>query len=228
MKKIYLIALLSAVLTGIAVFNYAKYLQNSVQKDNGFVVVALKRIPENTLITEEMVELKKLPKEAINPLSLNNVALAKRKITNAAIEAGEQILTSRLNEKGGNSSGGLAFMIPDGKRAITIEVSDITGVAGFIKKTNHVDVIATQMMDSTANGKTEKASKSVLLLQDKEVLETNSSSSSKNSSGYTNITLAVTPEEAVKLFYAQTNGKLTVALRPVLDTTVNNAAPYAP
>lgn len=227
MKKIYLIALLFAVLTAIAVFNYAQYLQNSMQTPKGAVVSALIRIPENTLITEDMIELKKLPQEAINPLGAASTSLVAGRITNSAIEAGEQILTVRLNEKG-KENGGLTYTIPKGHRAITVEVTNITGVAGYIKKTNHVDVIASLMMDSIINEKTEKVAKTTLLLQDREVLETGPASAEKGTVGYANITLAVTPEEAVRLFYAQTNGKLTVVLRPILEEEKNEIPPYTP
>jgi Flp pilus assembly protein CpaB len=84
------------------------------------------------------------------------------------------------------------------------------------------------MMDEIVNEKTEKVAKSVLLLQNTEVLEINSAGSDKKNPGYSNITLAVTPEEALKLFYAQTNGKITVLLRPILETDVNNLEPYVP
>lgn len=227
MKRIYLVALLFAILTGIAVFNYSQYLQNSLQEEKGVAVVATKKIPPNTLITEDMIALKGLPQEAINSLAIKELSQAKGYITSVAIEADEQILTSRLNKKG-NDSAGLAYTLPKGKRAITIEVDDITGVAGFIKKSNHVDVIAVFMMDEMINEKMQKVSKSVLLLQDTEVLEIDSADADKKSPGYKNITVAVTPEEAVKLFYAQTNGKITVVLRPVLEIDINNISPYAP
>ena len=230
MKRIYLIALLFAVLTGFAVYNYAGYLRDCARTEMASAVFAIKRIPENTLIAEDMIVLKKLPKESLNPLSTSNLALVIGKITNAAIEADEQILTSRLNEIGADK-GGLAYKVPKGKRAMTMEVDEITGVAGYIKKTNHVDVIASLMMDQTKkDGTIEKVAKTVFLLQNTEVLavSTANSDSDADAVGYTNITLAVTPEEAVKLFYAQTNGKLTAVLRPVLETDVSNIAPYAP
>jgi pilus assembly protein CpaB len=227
LKRIYIIALLFAVITGIAVYSYAQRLERSAQAENGNVVVAVARIPENTQITEDMIIVKKLPAESINALAANSISLVKGRITNAAIEANEQVLTSRLNEMGAEK-GGLAYMVPDGKRAMTIEVNDITGVADSIKKTNHVDIIASLMVDKTLVDKTEKVAKSMLLLQNVEVLATASSSTDEEAKGYTNITVAVSPEEAVKLFYAQVNGKLTAVLRPVLESDLSTVTPYAP
>ncbi|MCX7614977.1 MAG: Flp pilus assembly protein CpaB [Clostridiales bacterium] len=228
MKKIYLIALLFAVLTGVAVFNYAEYLQASSRREMESAVVAINRIPENTLITEDMVELRKLPVESINPLATNKLPLVLGKISNSAIEANEQVLTSRLIKKGADE-GGLAYKIPDGKRAITMAVDDISGVAGNIKKSNHIDVIASIMMDQVKkDGTIEKVAKTILLLQNIEVLSINGANSDTSKLGYSNITLAVTPEEAAKLFYAETSGKVTAVLRPILETDVKSMAPYAP
>jgi pilus assembly protein CpaB len=53
------------------------------------------------------------------------------KIAAVSIEPQEQILWAKLTTKETGSSG-LAVSIPDGKRAFTIEVTDITGVAGNI------------------------------------------------------------------------------------------------
>jgi len=221
LKKIYLIALLFAILTGIAVYNYANFLQKSAQKDLVTVVTAVKRIPENTLVTAEMIELRNLPKEAVNPLAVDKLSVVEGRITNTLIEANEQVLSTRLNEKGVDK-GGLTYTVPEGRRAITVEVNDISGVAGYIKKGNRVDIVAYIMFD--------KQSKTLMLLQNIEVLLTSTASASADPKavGYKNITLAVTPEEALQLFYAQTNGKLTVVLRPILETGIISGPPYAP
>lgn len=223
MKKIYLIALIFAILTGIAVYSFAVYVQNSAKKDLVSVVVATKSIPENTMITSNMIEVKKLPAEAVNALAVKINSEAEGRVTNTRIEANEQILSTRLSELGKESSG-LGFNLPAGKRAITVEVNDISGVAGAIKKGNRVDVVVSILMGT---GNT-KVAKTVLLLQNITVLATNSSTKDQKTTGYTNITLAVTPQEAIELFYAQTNGKLTVVLRPVLDTEIYSIFPYSP
>lgn len=219
MKKIYLLAILFAILTGFAVFNFARSLQNAKQTDRGAVVVAVAKIPQNTLITQDMVALKKLSEESINPLAVHDLSQVVGRISNVAIEADEQVLSSKLNEQGTDKNG-LAYSIPKGRRAVTIAVDDITGVAGNIQKSNRVDILAVVSID--------KISTSFLLLQNIEVLKTNAVLSDKQSAGYTNLTLSVTPEEAEKLFYAQVNGKLTVALRPILDTNLSNIGPYVP
>jgi pilus assembly protein CpaB len=54
---------------------------------------------------------------------------------------GEPIFTQKVS--GSNSAGGLTALIPKGKRAVTIAVSEIKGVAGFVKPGDHVDILST-------------------------------------------------------------------------------------
>lgn len=227
MKKIYLLALLFAVLTGAAVWGYARHLESSLQIPKGFVVAAAAKISANTLITPDMVKLIELPEEAVNPLAVRRLEAAVGRITNAGIEAGEPILSPRINERG-KDAGGLAFAIPQGKRAIAVAVTETSGTGFYIRKSDRVDIIAMVMMDKLVEDKIERVEKSVLLLQDVEVLQAGPAVKADSNSGYTSITVAVTPEEAVKLFYVQTAGKLTAVLRPVLSEDTVSVAPYEP
>ncbi|WP_373532086.1 Flp pilus assembly protein CpaB [Vampirovibrio sp.] len=54
---------------------------------------------------------------------------------------GEPIFIQKVS--GSNSAGGLTALIPVGKRAVTIAVSEIKGVAGFVKPGDHVDILST-------------------------------------------------------------------------------------
>jgi pilus assembly protein CpaB len=54
---------------------------------------------------------------------------------------GEPIFIQKVS--GSNSAGGLTALIPQGKRAVTIAVSEIKGVAGFVKPGDHVDILST-------------------------------------------------------------------------------------
>ncbi len=56
---------------------------------------------------------------------------------------GEPIYNKKLAADGAT---GLPAIIPEGYRAVTISISEVIGVAGFIKPGDHVDVMATQSM----------------------------------------------------------------------------------
>ncbi len=237
MKKIYLLALAFAVLTGVAVYFYAGQAAKKPQANLVAVVVAKQRIPERTQITQSMVEVKKLPAEAVNPLVLKKLSDVVGKIANVPIEANEQVLRTKLGETN-ISSGGLAYNIPEGKRAITIEVSEITGIAGYVKPGDHVDIVASYMVEvlitdgstSSTNNKKETIAMSKLLVQNIQVLVTGTiplgDPTTTKQVVYKNITIAVTPEESVELAHAQNYGKLTLVLRPDKETDTKDLQPY--
>ncbi len=56
---------------------------------------------------------------------------------------GEPIYLKKLATDGAT---GLPAIIPEGYRAVTISISEVIGVAGFIKPGDHVDIMATQSM----------------------------------------------------------------------------------
>jgi len=231
MKRIYILAAIVSILTGISVFYYASYLENAAKSNFQPVVVASVQIQENTMVTSEMLSVKQLPVEAINSLTVRKISDAIGKVAIQLIETNEQILSTKLNEKG-KVKGGLEYLVPDGKRAITIAVDDKSGVAGYIKKGNHVDVVASLMIDAiTEKGKT-KVPASMFSLQNIEVIATGISSASASTDGkpssYATVTLAVTPEEALRLDYCVSEGKVRLILRPVLDNGINTILPYAP
>jgi pilus assembly protein CpaB len=63
------------------------------------------------------------------------------RVADKGIHAGEPIY--RIDLAGEDSRGGLPVVIPDGYRAMTVAVTEIKGVGGFIKPGDHVDVVNT-------------------------------------------------------------------------------------
>lgn len=229
MKKIYIVAIIMAVLTGIAIYNYAHHLEKKAEGESVAVVVASAKIPKNTVIKSTMIEVKNISVDAANSLSFKNIKDAEGKITKIDIEANEQIFTTRVTEKG-SAEEGLSYAIPDGKRAITIQVDAVTGAAGFLNKGSHVDVIATVLAPSPAGGS--GVPTSIMLLEDIEVIATGiyvdeAGKGDKSAAAeYTSVSLAVTADEALKLNYAATEGKIRLVLRPALDKNKYYPQPF--
>lgn len=63
---------------------------------------------------------------------------------------GEPVFIEKLS--GSNTTGGMPAMIPRGMRAVTIAVTEIKGVAGFVKPGDRVDVLTTFEQDKTDGG----------------------------------------------------------------------------
>lgn len=224
MKKVYLISAILALIVGISVYFFANSLQQKAQAPAALpmrsVVAAAVDIPANTQITEDMVLMQSVPAESAHAYSVSDLSQVVGMITKGELVAGEQVLSLRIVQKG-QDEGSLSNRLEDGKRAVSVGVDDVSGVSGHIKKGDYVDLVVT-LVDSTG-----KAT-STALVENLLVLETGVKQSSSNTeqSGYSAVTLSATPEDAVKINYAATNGNIRLLLRPVLDNKIEKPADY--
>ena len=133
----------------------------------------------------------------------------------------ELILPAKLASKEAGS--GLPPIIPPGKRAVSVRVNEVIGVAGYVLPGTHVDVLTTANPSSRAEDVTTK-----VVLSNVEVLTAGTRMEQDTNDGkpiqVTVVTLLVTPQEAERLTLASTEGKIQLALRNPMDT----ASPETP
>jgi pilus assembly protein CpaB len=103
------------------------------------VVVAKTRIPARAFITEDMLTLKKMPKGAVHPESSATMAPYIGKTTKQSIAASEQVLASKIFKN--REQTGLAFVLPEGRRAVAINVSEAIAAGGLILPGDKIDII---------------------------------------------------------------------------------------
>jgi len=134
--------------------------------------------------------------------------------------AGQPVTQGSLVKPG--DRGFLAAALGPGMRAITINVSARTGVAGFIFPGDHIDLMLTQTVRSTGEeGQALKATETIL--KNLRVLATDQATDSEVVDGKTvvrefrTVTLEVTPKIAEKIAVAETIGTLSLALRSIAD-----------
>jgi pilus assembly protein CpaB len=225
LKKIRIIAIISAIITALAVYIYLAGMKKPVEVKKFPVVVASMQILEGQEIKEDMVTVKMLPAEAIVDKAATSLGDIVGRISSATVEPGEQLLVSRFF-KSGETSSGLAIAIEKGKRAITVAVDPVSGVAGLINPRDNVDILlvigvteATASPDGSAP-KTTVISK--LLLQNIKVLATGKTivpgGEASDAKTVDTITLSVTPEQALKLNFATSEGKIRLVLRSPIDS----------
>jgi len=216
------IALVLSLITAGLVYNFLRAsTQKPTPSDLATVVVAKSDIPPKTRITFEMVQEAQMPADYIQSGAMRELSKVLGVVTREAIVGGEQVLERRLLTSG--KQAGFTGVIPAGKRALTVAVSDVTGVAGLLKAGDSVDVIVT--FDQQVVG----GHVSRLLLQNLLVLAVNRESeapqerdakkeASKDTGAVklTTVTLAVSPEEATKMTLSEEKGKVRLALRPYL------------
>lgn len=230
-KVLFVIALILSFSATVLIFNY---LQSATTKIGGeAVVVAALDIPAATTITASMVKTVTIPSEAVQPGSIRELGKVVGTMTRIPVGAGDQITERRLAVDG--KVPGFVGAIPRDKRAITIGVSDITGVSGFVKAGDYVDLFVT--FDKSVAGE----NVTQLVLQNTLVLAANKNDNmegerdKKQSEKMTAVTLAVAPDEALRLALASEKAKIHLALRPfqplvpsTAEQTMTSAAMVGP
>jgi pilus assembly protein CpaB len=197
------------------------------------VISAAKDLPRGTKLQKKdlgttAILKASMPQRAIDK---NEYRLLTGRKTIEQVKAGEMILWSDL-EGGHPSSLGLAPAVQEKLRAISLNISGAAGVSGLVRPNDRVDVLGTFNFPSkTVPGEMETVTLTVL--QDVTILATGqqmakdiSASRSKRSSGYSTVTVEVTPREAELLVFAQQmNGSLVLALRNPSDQSYESALP---
>lgn len=254
------LGLLLGLLTAVLVFVYLDQQGKggTVLGSLRPVVVAQGETPAATRLTADMLTVRQVPAELALPNSHETVAPLVGKVTRFPIAAGEQVLASDLAiavVASSNKSNAvpLSFIVPPGKRAVAVLVSEVIGVGGLIRPGDFVDVIGVFDVvffgvDPKNPSAKEEVEKYVVMtiLQNVEVLAVGQTleevvSSTDRSDGgavqrlpierpapdpkATTVTLAVTPLEAQKLFMAEQKGKLKLALRPLGETETPSIRP---
>ncbi len=198
------------------------------------VVVAKKDINEMYPMDETLVEVKEIPEEYVGPQAVTDPAELRGYVALAPILAGEQILRTKISQPG--SLTGLSYQVSPGKRAMTIPIDAMRGVAKLLKPGDRVDLIAAV---TSGNGQNQKREIKALM-QNVIILATGTNvqnqlpadyeldksgtnylikSLTKNTN-YDSITIEASPAEAQKLiFIMSTNpGDLFMTLRNPSDT----------
>lgn len=219
MKKTKLLALITAILTGILVFIFFNTLSNHNEIDRAGIVVAIQDIPADTPITDSMVKVSQLPREAILSDAISDTSLVIGKVANSEIMTGEQILASKIVTAGDTAGASLSYILKPGMRAMTIAVDGVSGVGYMIEPGNHVDILAQYNQQETAFTK--------LIAQNVKVLAVDSALSNKDktsekNAAYSTITLQVSPEQVLDLGYYEFTGHLCVVVRSPLDGKLIN------
>ncbi len=211
--KVLLLVLLSALFGLGAVFFAKQWIDNQTQPTTEMevverfpVVVAAQEILPGTVIEEKHLTTKLLEKDWVDENHFSEMELAIGRVASTTIFINEIILEQRLSIPGEGAT--LAALIPEDKRAITIRVNDVIGVAGFLLPGNKVDVLNTvKYGKNSAN--TSTVLKEIKVLAVDQTARTNDNKPVIVRA----VTLEVSPKEAEKLLTAKNKGDIQLALR---------------
>ncbi|EGR0669011.1 Flp pilus assembly protein CpaB [Vibrio vulnificus] len=170
------------------------------------VVIAAIEIPAGSMIEPQHLTTKLLEVAWRDLSQYSEPEALIGQVAAVPIYPGEIIIEQRLSIPGEGST--LASLIPEKKRAITIRVNDVIGVAGFLLPGNRVDVLNT-----VSYGQGSAATNTVL--KDIKVLAVDQTARTKENKPIIvrAVTLEVTPEQAEKLLSAKSKGEIQLTLR---------------
>lgn len=213
------IALGLSLATSGLVYHFLQSVSEQPTKETVPVIVAKVDIPPKTRVTADMVQVQNVPVDYIQPGAVRDNKQVIGVQARERIIAGEQITGQRLLIDG--KSAGLPGVIPPGKRAVTIAVSEVSGVAGLIKPGDYVDVMST--FDPGAAGDFIGD----VLLQNVQVLAVNrdmektmqeaDAKEKKEPIKTATVTLAVDATLVHHVAVAEDRGKIRLALRPFIQ-----------
>ena len=216
MKNVKALALLTlAILFGLAAAVYAaSWVAQRGTLASTKVVVAAVDIELGTRLSPQMLTTVEWPSGSVPPGAFKTLKELNDRVVKIGILRGDAVLERKLSPPG--TRGGLSAVIADGKRAMTVRVNDVVGVAGFALPGNYVDVLVNTKQDR-ADGQGSPISltvlESVLVL----AVAQEASRDDMKPKVVNAVTLELTPEDAQKLDLARSVGTLSLVLRNQLD-----------
>ncbi|MFA5170682.1 MAG: Flp pilus assembly protein CpaB [Sulfuriferula sp.] len=187
------------------------------------IVVAANDIDLGTPLAPEMLKLLDWPNGSVPQGAIKDPKTLDSRVVKVSLQRGEPILDSKLAPLG--TKGGLSAVIGEGKRAMTVRVNDVIGVAGFALPGNYVDIMVNTEDDNVkAQGQNKNISKIVLEHMLVLAVAQEASRDETKPKVVNAVTLEVTPEEAEKLDLARSVGSLSLVLRNQMDSSLVTTA----
>lgn len=177
------------------------------------VVVAGTTILPRTRIQESMLQMKEIPDDLVPEgaiKSFNDVLNVQVKVT---IFAGDVLTIQKVFSD--KSAEGFIGTIPPDCRAVSINVNEITGVAGFAKPGDFVDLLLSERSEYSAT--TSVLLQNVPLLSVNQDMGNGLTDGNNGGSAISNPTIAtfaLRPDDALKLISASKLGEIYMSLRP--------------
>lgn len=156
-------------------------------------------------IDAAQVKMLNWPKDSVPKGAFTDAKLVVGKIAQRAFVTDEALLEPQIKDKAAGSI--LSALIAEGKRAMSLRVDDVAGVAGFITPGNMVDIIAT------------KNSKTYILLSNVKVLAIDQLAATEQDKPAVAraLTVEVSFQESTLLVKAMRDGPLYFTLRNPID-----------
>ena len=200
-----------------AVVVAAQWIAGQSAGNSNKVAVALLDISLGARITPELVNMVDWPASSVPLGAATDAKSLEGRITRANVQRGEPITEAKLAPAG--TQGGLSSVVAEGKRAMTVRVNDVVGVAGFALPGNYVDILVNTQSDSNGDHLAREQAISKIVLERILVLAIAQESSRDDTKPkvVNAVTLELTPDQVEKLDLARSVGTLSLVLRNQVD-----------
>ena len=208
---------LSILAAFAAVWVASRWVAQEVAMSTSRVVVAAQDIPIGSQLTAQMLRTVEWPASNVPSGSVQDEKRLVDRVTITGVYKDEPVLLAKLAPEGAKA--GLSSIVAKGKRAITVKVNEVVGVAGFALPGNYVDVMVNTQEEGGRRGPDKDFSLSKIVLERILVLAVAQETSTdvNKPKVVSAVTLEVSPEEAEKLDLARSVGALSLVLRNQVD-----------
>jgi len=193
------------------------------------ILVATRQLPTGTIIGPDSFRYQPWPKDLVEQAYFlkdkTDVNTLVGTVVRFPITAGEPLTQGALVHP--DDRGFLAAALGPGMRAVTVKVSKEEGVAGFVFPGDRVDVLLSQKLkvDGGTAYPDDELFTAETIVRNVRVLATDQRYNALDENGKTpvrtfgSVTLEATPDIAEKIAVAQNMGTLSLALRPLAETS---------
>jgi pilus assembly protein CpaB len=214
-----IIMLVLSVVAGIAaVLLAARWMGQQAGASQTRVLVATRDLELGQAITPVMLQDIAWPAATLPNGSFSDPKKLEGRVVRSSIFKGEPILVPKLAPEG--TKAGLDSVIKDGRRAITVKVNEVVGVAGFLAPGSYVDLLV-NIKDDRENPLSQIVLERIMVLA---VAQESNRGDETRARVVNAVTLEVTPMEAEKIDLARNIGTLSLMLRNQVDTKDNATA----
>jgi pilus assembly protein CpaB len=211
------VLLVLAVAIGLAAAFYAAaWTSQRANIASDKVAIAAVDIEPGSKLTPQMLTTIDWPSGALPQGVIHDMKTLEDRVVKVGILRGEAILDGKLAPVG--TQGGLSAIITDGKRAMTVRVNDVVGVAGFALPGTYVDVMVNALTDKDSKtGEGRQMSKTVLEHVLVLAVAQEASRDDSKPKVVSAVTLELSLEDSEKLDLARSVGTLSLVLRNQVD-----------
>ncbi|MBR6784988.1 MAG: Flp pilus assembly protein CpaB [Clostridia bacterium] len=229
MKKIYLIAAVIALAAGVATYFFATELKKTTVEtatavEEATVLIAIDDIPQNTILTKDMFQETKLPKNAVSFGTVCNINEVIGFMATEDIFAGEQLMARKIGIIGNEKADGrLSYQLSNGMYAFTTTIDIRNSMGYFLKEGDKINIYNSILPSATP------VLENILILKVGDYAANKQQEAGVEITSYSIITVALTKEQVQKFIEVEGNCRIMLVSHEegygLADDIVNASAP---